>query len=90
MQSSAELQNRFDASDLAFQFAHHYARYAHRDYLVWPDRTKQWRAARLSRDAAKALLLDIGTHGRGFLIDGTKIGMIVNWRMGLHLLRQYR
>lgn len=49
MQSSAELQQRFDASAPAFQFAHHYARYAHRDYLVWPDRSQKWRVARLSR-----------------------------------------
>ena len=88
MQHSAELQQRFDKSISAFDFARHYARYAHRDYLVWPMRSQQWRAVRVSMDAAKAMLLDIGTQGHGYLIDGSGTGMIVDWWIGLNLFRQ--
>lgn len=76
------------ASD-AFNTARRKARYGHKDWLVYADKSGEWFAEAVTSDTLKRCLLASGTQGMWYLI-GPRRGdeSIGRWWMGINMIRQ--
>ena len=63
------------ATELRFQDVVRKARFGHREWIWWKDKTGNPCASRLTADSMKRCLLDVGTQGKWFLLctDGTSM-----------------
>jgi hypothetical protein len=64
------------------------ARYGHRDWIVWNDKSGDMQARRASRETIKEALLSIGTAGRWFIV-GASTGVMHRYRFsdGCRMMR---
>jgi len=73
---------------MTFQEAQRKARFGHRDWITWRDRSNNYNVARMSPDTVKSALLAIGTKGHFTLIAAsTGTPHRYNWRMGIMMRR---
>ena len=64
------------------------ARYGHRSYLYWYDRSGAFQWALYSRAGIKRAILDVGTNGRFYWFDGAGVSNVArSFRYMLHLMR---
>jgi hypothetical protein len=63
------------------------ARHGHRDWLVWHGRDGSLRAAVKTAATIKAMLLEVGTRGKWYLVGANDgVSMIGSFRMGQIML----
>jgi hypothetical protein len=74
-----------------YETAKRKARYGHKDWIVWTDRTGTQHAERLSPASMKRCLLDVGTNGRFSKIGAsTGISLLGYWRIGINIINQFK
>lgn len=67
------------------------ARFGHRDWVFFRDRSGEPKAARLSREAVKAAMLATGSKRHFYLVEAsTGILARQNWATGCILMRNVR
>lgn len=71
----------------AFALAHHEARYAHRESVVFRHKRAGWTCERYGRGALKAAMLAVGTQGHFFVVSGKRWVARVGWREAIIRLR---
>lgn len=75
----------------AFALAEHKARYTHKDWIVYKNKSEEFFAEAVSADSLKRCLLASGTQGRWWLIGSKRTDRhIGSWWMGLCMMRQRR
>lgn len=92
------MKNGIPAGDFVYkgpdpsQYAQRKARYGHRDWIVWTDKTGQRCAARATPDTVKMALLANGTQGDDMVYVHANCGsrQWLDWNTGLRILRNFR
>ncbi|QRM34891.1 hypothetical protein [Microvirga sp. VF16] len=70
------------------QYAQRKARYGHRDWLFWTDRSGSSQCAPKSKESIKKAMLASGTQGRWFVVSAsTAVLQKGFWAMGVIMLR---
>jgi hypothetical protein len=77
------------AGQTAFQIAQRKARYGHKSYLVWTDRSGEQQYALYNKANIKRAILDVGTKGRFYWLSAsTGVSNIArSFSYMLHLLK---
>lgn len=86
---SAVLAGHF-TTDLRFQDVVRKARFGHREWIWWKDKTGAPCASRLTHDAMKRCLLDVGTNGKWTLLCSDGTGIVGYWWLGIIQLSRIR
>lgn len=72
----------------AYSVAQRKARYGHRNWLFWADKTGQKKAALMTPASVKQAMLDSGTQGKFLLMHSSGGGgLLTDWSMGAMWLR---
>lgn len=80
--------SQFDAPGAACDFARHKARYAHRDWVVYPLKQGGWMAEAKTARVIKTAMLQAGTAGKWFMfLANTAWPMRMSWGLGVIQLR---
>ena len=76
-------------ADTAFQVAKRKARYGHKSYIVWTDRTGEQQYALYNKQNLKQAILAVGTSGKFYWLDAsTGVSNIArSFSYMLHLLK---
>lgn len=75
----------------AYETARKKARYGHKDWIVWTEKTGTRFAAPKSRESIKAALLAVGTQGRFSLIGASNaVSFVVCWSLGTQMMRNVK
>lgn len=78
--------------DDAREFATKKARYGHKDWIVWQDKSGQWVAALRTAESVKQAMLATGTQGifRTYLSCDPSFPMYVDWPLAAMWLRHLK
>ncbi len=64
------------------------ARYGHREWICYQDKTGEQIAERICRQSVKRAMLACGTKGEFFHIGTDGISLIVTWPIAVNMLNQ--
>ena len=74
-----------------YEEARRRARYGHKEWLLYIDRSGNHVYTMLSKASIKQAMLAMGTNGRCEMITASSAcGLSVDWRCGVNILREYR
>lgn len=74
----------------AYALADRNARYGHRDWVVWKDRTGGYRAELSTRSNFKAAMLAVGTKGHFTVKGGDGVSYHITWPVAVTWIRSFK